>query len=338
MTRPVSIVVPSLDDIELFRIHMPRLLAELDRRGQDDEVLVVDDTGRDALSGPLGKEFPQVRVVTREENGGFAVALRDGIEAARHQLVFSMNPDVRIRAGFLDPLIAALDDPEVAVVVPQVLLDGDEGKIESLTEMELKDGLIEIHQPGLDEDAKPRTAHEVPVAFAVGGTSLFRREEFLERGGFDPLFAPFYWEDVDWCWYAWRAGRRVAYVPTSIVEHHHRGTIGRLVPKELVRAAQEKNRLLFHWKYLDSPQLLERHTAALYRLIVDAWLEERRDALIWLNLALAQLDEVLAARSGLAAAKRSFEEIRACARPEPEAPPSAPVRKTKKKASKRRKR
>ena len=61
-----------------------------------------------------------------------------------------------------------------------------------------------------------------PVAFAVGGTCLFRRVEFLAGGGFDPLYEPFYWEDIDLCWQAWSAGRRVLYQPASVVEHHHR--------------------------------------------------------------------------------------------------------------------
>ncbi|MCH8031270.1 MAG: hypothetical protein IIB09_05575, partial [Bacteroidetes bacterium] len=63
---------------------------------------------------------------------------------------------------------------------------------------------------------------ERPVPFCVGGAFLVRREEFLEGEGFDPLFEPFYWEDVDLCLAAWRRGRRVLEVPLSVVEHHHR--------------------------------------------------------------------------------------------------------------------
>ena len=69
------------------------------------------------------------------------------------------------------------------------------------------------------------------------------------------LFAPFYWEDVDLCLCAWRRGRRVEEVPSSVVEHHHRGTIGSAVPEDLVLAAIEKNRHLLLWKHLDEGEV-----------------------------------------------------------------------------------
>ena len=83
MSRPVSVVMPSLEDLDLFERHMPALLAELERRDAKDEVVVVDDTGRDVLAGPLGARWPGVRVVANKENVGFARAMTAGIQAAR---------------------------------------------------------------------------------------------------------------------------------------------------------------------------------------------------------------------------------------------------------------
>lgn len=346
MSRPVSIVIPALDDFELFDRNLPRLFSELARRDLDDEVLIVDDTGRDALRARLSEAFPRARVLVREENGGFAASLRSGMEQARHELCFSMNPDVFVRAGFLEPLISCLDDPETVAAVPRVLLNGDEDRIESLVALEFFGGLVEIRQPGLEEGENPGALVTLPVAFAVGGACLLRKREFLEGGGYDSLFEPFYWEDVDWCWNHWRAGRRSVYVPASVVEHHHRGTIGRLVPPELVRAALEKNRLIFHWKHIDDPELLKEHVEALYRLVLEAWLEERRLDLVWLNLALDQAEDTLKTRRSLTSSKFAFDEVHARARPVPLDKPlkdgptrSGPTRKKvrKKKAPKRRK-
>ncbi len=315
MTSPVSVVVPSLEDVDLLERDLPPLLAELEARASGDEVLVVDDTGRDVLSAALGASFPSVRVLARAENGGFARALRAGIEAARHELVFSMNPDVRVRPGFLQPLVACLAEEDVSAAVPRVLLGGVEERIESLTELRERGGLFELSQPGL-AGAGGRAAERLSsVAFAVGGACLLRRSEFLEGGGFDPLFEPFYWEDIDWGWGAWRRGRRVLYQPASVVEHHHRGTIGRRVGADLVRAAVERNRLLFAWKNLDDPELLRRHLSALYRWALDAWLEDRREDLVWLALALDRREAALEARRRSSGAAHSFAEILRLARP-----------------------
>jgi hypothetical protein len=45
----------------------------------------------------------------------------------------------------------------------------------------------------------------------------------------------------------------------SVVEHAHRGTIGQVAREELVLAAIEKNRALFEWKHLDTPELVREH-------------------------------------------------------------------------------
>jgi len=87
MTAPVSIVLPSLDTTDLLAANLPALFAEVDRRAVGDEVIVVDDTGRDALSAWMAEHFPTVLVEARAENGGFAQALEGGIRRARHDYV-----------------------------------------------------------------------------------------------------------------------------------------------------------------------------------------------------------------------------------------------------------
>ncbi len=315
MTQRVSIVLPSLDQLDLLEQNLPPLLRELECRDAGDEVIVVDDTGRGVLEEELARAFPSVSVIAREHNGGFARALRTGVEAARAELVFSLNTDVRVRPGFLEPLIGHLRLPEVAAVVPRVLLNGREDKVESVTELRLEQGLPSVAQVGLaGAAALPERAS--PIAFAVGGAFLFRRDEFLRRGGFDPLFEPFYWEDVDLGVAEWTAGRRVIYEPQSVVEHHHRGTIGKLVQEDVFRAAIEKNRLLFAWKFLDEPELLREHVSALFRMTLDAWIRDERAELLWLVLALEQLDEALERRRGREKGALSFREALARSRTE----------------------
>lgn len=312
--RPaVSVVLPSLDGLDLLERNLPPLLAELERCAAGDEAIVVDDTGRGALAAPLAQSFPGVRVVTREANGGFARALLSGVEAARNGLVFSMNTDVRVRPGFLAPLVAALEAPDVGAVAPLVLLGGEERRIESFVEFSFEDGMPGVLQPLLQGGELPRAA--TPIAFAVGGTCLLRRDEFLARGGFDPLYEPFYWEDVDLGFEFWSRGQRVLLEPAAVVEHHHRGTIGKLVPESVFRAAIERNRLLFAWKFLDDPELVEEHLRALLRATLDAWLREERAELGWIVLALERLEQALAARGARGRPQLGLREVLARARP-----------------------
>jgi len=303
----VSVVIPALGDVALLERALEPLFAEFDRRAAGDELVIVDDTGSGTLSKHKDKLFgarTDARLVTRKQNGGFAEALEAGVEAARAELVFSMNSDVVVRPGFLEPLIRALGEDDVFAVAPKVLLNGDEDHIESFPSARLEAGLLDFR-------SVPRTAPPAvitPIPFAVGGTFLFHRARFLELGGFDPLFAPFYFEDVDLCWRAWRRDWRTLYVPESVVLHHHKGTIGKLLSEPRRRAAVERGELCFNWKHLPEASLAD-HMALLFRRAVDSYLADDRAGLIWLALALEQLDAAKVGRAGLVAESTSLEVL-----------------------------
>jgi GT2 family glycosyltransferase len=305
MSLPISAVIPALADTALLEANLPPLLKELDALGG--EVVLVDDTGTGVLSGWASDAFAdlpagRLRVVSRSDNGGFGPALLDGARIARGELLLAMNPDVRVRPGFLEPLIQALEDPEVFAVSPRVLLNGDETQPESRNALVLEDGRLRVIPR-----APSSSPHPVPIPFAIGGAFLMRRGEFLANGGFDALFAPFYWEDVDLCLCAWRTGRRVEEVPSSVVEHHHRGTIGSAVPEDLVLASIEKNRHLLLWKHLDDRMLARDHLTSLWRDALDASMGGRREELIWLALALQELPRATESRAALGARPVTLE-------------------------------
>jgi O-antigen biosynthesis protein len=82
-----------------------------------------------------------------------------------------------------------------------------------------------------------------PCFYGGGGSCAFDRRKFLELGGFDDLLAPFYLEDTDLGYLAWKRGWKVLYQPRSVVYHEHRGTIGKRFSEERTsRRAQEKLR------------------------------------------------------------------------------------------------
>jgi GT2 family glycosyltransferase len=312
---PVSVVIPALGGTELLDANLPLLFREFEERAAGDELILVDDSGRGELEEWAVKALAgrPAKLVVRGENGGFAAALEEGIRAAENDLIFSMNSDVKVRPGFLAPLLLALDNPPAITdpkdsqsqgaafaATPRVLLNGNEDEIESFSEYRYLMGLLSNRTrrgPG-EQLVVPEVNALIP--FAIGGTFLFRRSEFQKLGGFDSLFAPFYFEDNDLCWRAWRQGLCSVYVPESVVEHHHKGTIGNLVSPKRRRAAVERGELLFNWKHLDQEDLQD-HIALLYRRALDAWLTDNRQAMIWLQLALDSLDRACQERDELQA-------------------------------------
>ena len=312
MSRGVSFVVPALQPSEHLARALATLRAALAPREAPDEVIVVDDSGSGALRTWSAQRFPGARVVDPGRNLGFAGALSAGIEAASCQLVFCMNSDLAVRPGFLEPLETALEEPDVFAAVPRVLRRGEPDGVESLVRMEVVEGMARVRQPCVEAPVEAPPARVLagprPVPFALGGACLLRRDEFLEVGGLDPLFEPFYLEDLDLGWRAWRHGRRCVHVPESVVEHLNQGTIAAVVPRAVVLDAIEKNQLLFQWKHLDA-DALARHLDALERRALDAWLAEERRLLEVLALALEELDALLASRARLALPCASFDEL-----------------------------
>ncbi|MBK8180005.1 MAG: glycosyltransferase family 2 protein [Planctomycetes bacterium] len=313
MKQAISIVIPALAADESLEQALGSLAPELQRRAAGDQVLLVDDSGTGAVARALGPWGPAVELLEMPRNSGFGRALGAGIAAARHGLVFAMNSDVRVRPGFAEPLLSALDGApgeRVFAAVPRILLRGEEGRVESLVSLRLEGGIARAAQPLLEE-AHFRRADEAWLAqnrnvpFPIGGACLLRRELFLDLGGFDPAFEPFYLEDLDLGWRAWRAGWCTRYVGAAVVEHRHRATIGARVPEQVVLQAIERNRLLFTWKHLDDPVLLEEHLRQLARRTAEARAAGDRVFLAALCLALEDRGKGIAARRAESAPGRS---------------------------------
>ena len=98
-----------------------------------------------------------------------------------------------------------------------------------------------------------------PCFYGGGGSCAFDRRKFLELGGFDPLLAPFYLEDTDLGYMAWKRGWKVLYQPRSVVYHEHRGTIGKRFREDQIQAVLKKNYLLFCWKNIHEWRRLVSH-------------------------------------------------------------------------------
>ena len=105
--------------------------------------------------------------------------------------------------------------------------------------------------------------------FAGGGSAMFDREKFLAMGGFEPLLSPFYWEDVELSYRAWKRGFTVLYEPRSIAHHRVSSTIGKL-ERSHVRLIEQRNRIAYHWIHLHDTGLLVSHIAWVTLLALTA--------------------------------------------------------------------
>jgi len=133
----------------------------------------------------------------------------------------------------------------------------------------------------------------------------------MALGGFDSLYRPLYWEDVDLGYRAWGRGWQVLYEPASVVFHDQGSTMKRLHRPAHVELMSAKNAVLFSWSNLLEPRLFRRALAAQARRATDDMLigtPPHRTAALW--LALRQLREACRGRAREQRERlRSDEEI-----------------------------
>ncbi|MEJ7800570.1 MAG: glycosyltransferase family 2 protein [Ilumatobacter sp.] len=200
------------------------------------EVIVVDNPhpavpGRSAME--LSLSTAGVRVVAPSHNLGFGGGCEVGALAARADVVAFVNPDVVVPRGWLEPLVAALAIPDVAIAVP-VLVDPD-GAVQEAGQRLLADGAT---APILDVPDRLTT-----VDYASGACWVMTARMHERLGGFDPLYHPAYFEDVDLALRARSMGLRCVVEPAVRVVHLG----GQGTPDEIRPASTQRDILLDRW-------------------------------------------------------------------------------------------
>jgi GT2 family glycosyltransferase len=253
--KKVSIIVPNYNGKLLLEKNLPYVIqASKSSKNSVNEIIVVDDGSGDRSVQLIKKEFPQVKLIVHKKNRGFSDAVNTGVRMAQGDLVALLNNDVKPSSNFLVHSIKHFKDKKVFAV------SFNEGKY-SWAEGYFEDGFVQ-HRPG----PKSKASH---ISFwASGGSGLFRRDIWHKLGGMDQeLYTPYYWEDVDICYRAWKRGYKILWEPKSKVIHKHAQTIKKQKKTKKQRILQ-RNHLLFIWKNITSSNLIKKHIFNLLKKTV----------------------------------------------------------------------
>jgi len=276
---------------------------EAARKAGGHTVTVADDASSDDSIEFLSKSFPEVKVLALPK-AGFGPACNSGVEAADTEAALILNNDAIVTPEFLEPLLEDLAEPDVFAVGCK-FLNPDGSLTHALgnrTSGTWQGPLLRLHHETRPEMLK----QTCPQLYPNGGAMAFWREKWLALGGFDPLFHPFYWEDVDIGYRAWARGWRVLYEPRSVVYHDQGSTMGRFHRPAHIELMSAKNALLFTWKNLLDTHLFRRALAAQARWGADDVLIgglPHRTAALW--RAFRQLRQ-----AGRARAREQRERLR----------------------------
>jgi GT2 family glycosyltransferase/glycosyltransferase involved in cell wall biosynthesis len=291
-----SIVIPNWNGRDLLEKYLPSVLAAAEQ-SPGSEVIVVDNGSTDGSPEFVLEHFPQARLIALDENLGFGGGSNRGFEHARNDIVVLLNSDMRVERDFLAPLLQAFTDEKVFAVSCQIFFSDPARQREEtgLTEAWWQQGSLRVRHR-----IDPAIRGPYPCFYGGGGSCAFDRRKFLELGGFDHLFAPFYLEDTDLGYRAWKRGWKVMYHPASVVFHEHRGTIGRRFSDQYIQSIVKKNFVLFIWKNIHEWRRLGPHFFFAWAGAMLSWLfgdSPERSSLAGIARAALQLPTLLSSRA-----------------------------------------
>ena len=224
-----------------------QFLADLNAHEPGIEVVFTHNTQSEPPHWP---EHWHVQSIHNTQAKGFAANHNHALKGSRSPFVCVANPDIRLTAPPFAALIASFEDPQVGLVVPQVLSPNGE----------VEDSVRRFPTPWrllrkLMGDQGRYTTHvqrAQTVPWAAGMFMVFRTTAFEDIGGFDEGFH-LYYEDVDICARLWRSGWRVVHQPNAKVVHH-------------AQRASRKNGRYFRWHLSSMVRFFIKHLGHIGRL------------------------------------------------------------------------
>ncbi len=220
-TIPVSVIVLNWNGALILPCCLNALQAQTFR---DFETIVVDNASTDHSADEVEACWPSVQVIRLPENTGFCAGNNRGALAARGDWLAFLNNDAFPDPHWLEALLeAAHNHPNFTFFASRL------HKPDSLNE--IMNAGDQYHASGL---AWQRARNQptllsflttTEVFSACAAAALYRRDHFLQAGGFDEDYFS-HFEDVDLGFRLRLLGGRCLYVPDAVVYHLESASFG----------------------------------------------------------------------------------------------------------------
>jgi len=248
----VNIVILNYNGKQLLQECLPSILEASRHSVFEPKVTVLDNRSDDGSVDFLRKEFPSVIVYLAKANKVYC-SYNEFFQSVTDDIILIFNSDIKVDKNFLEPLVEHfIKDPQVFFVSSRmyffdgVTYQGDKAKATNRFGIISADTRFKGYRALIEQSDYTFSA----------GNGAFDRKKFLELGGFDELYLPGRYEDVDFCFRGWKAGYKGIYEPRSIIYHKVYAIFKSVFSDKEIQKTVFRNSLLFTWKNITDFKIL----------------------------------------------------------------------------------
>ena len=224
------------------------------------EIIVVDDASPDGSGSDLERDSGRLNftLVSNALNLGFGPTVNRGASLASGEFIAVSNTDIEFTEEapahvVLERLASALGDQSIGAAMPCVYKTSPAFLgVENLNEIWASRGLLWLRRlpKAKDLSAAGETPSEPGDASVLktvlcGAFFVMRRRDFQQLGGFDPVYTPYYLEDVELGARIEAGGRSVVLCRDITILHRHNLSISERDEAGRQRNHYQRNQLTF---------------------------------------------------------------------------------------------
>ena len=210
----------------------------------DIELILVDSGSRDETRR-IARYVIGARLIRFEQNAGFVESCNIALGHARAPAVLYLNNDVTLGVQAVQLAIARLESDERIGAVGAKFIRTN-GMLQEAGSIIWRDGstagYLRDADPGIPEANFVRD-----VDFCSGAFLMVRASYLKALGGFDDDYRPAYYEETDLCVRLKKAGHRIVYDPSVVVQHVEFGSAGSARSARMI----QRNHKVFVEKHRD---------------------------------------------------------------------------------------
>jgi cellulose synthase/poly-beta-1,6-N-acetylglucosamine synthase-like glycosyltransferase len=229
-----SVIIPARNASTSIPFCLDALLAQ-SQNIDSYEIIVVDD-GSDDDTAKAAQAYG-VRVYQTTPRGP-ASARNHGVSNARAAIVLFTDADCRPAPDWITTMLLPFRDPEVM---------GCKGVYRS----DQKELIAQFVQAEYESKYR-HMGNFTEIDFIDTYSAGFRREPFIEIGGYDESFPGASVEDQEFSFRMHKAGHKMVFVPDAVVSHQHADTVLRYFKKKFK---------IGYWKI----KVLQRHPDKIFQ-------------------------------------------------------------------------